>query len=71
MADSGGVTQDWQQRDFLQLVGSVPVFSHISRAAGLQLLICWTSSHITELQNEGWFRVVCAVALVLAAFWLL
>lgn len=37
----------------------------------LQVLICWTSSHITELQNEGWIRVVCAVALVFAAFWLL
>lgn len=72
MANLGSITQASTGRQiFCSLLEAVPVFSQTYRAAGLQVLICLTSSHITELQNEGCFGLVCAVALVLAAFWLL
>lgn len=54
MANTGSITQDSSGRQiFCSLLEAEPVFSQIYRAAGLQVLICWTSSHITELQNEG------------------
>lgn len=55
MANLGSTAQDSAGGQILySSLEAVPVFSQIYRAAGLQVLICWTSSHITELWNEGW-----------------
>lgn len=63
MTNLGSITQDSGGEQILcSLLEAVPVFSQIYRAAGLQVLVCWISSHITELQHEGWFSLVCAVA---------